>query len=68
MVIVIIAAFPGKSTGEVCGFIALAMLGVAIGAGNFAILAKLRSSLPAQGVVFVIMVYLLAILKAYHLK
>ena len=61
MVVVTIALFPGRSTGEVVKAVAYAMLGVAAGAANFAILAKLRGSLPAQAVVFVIMVYILAL-------
>lgn len=42
----------------------IALFGVGVGAANFAILSKLRVSLVAQAIVFVIMVYLLALMKA----
>lgn len=63
-VVVVIAGFPGKSIGECVFGTILALMGVGLGAGNFAILSKLRGSLVAQAIVFVIMVYLLALLKA----
>lgn len=63
-VVVAIAGFPGKSVGECVFGAVIALLGVAVGAGNFAILSKLRVSLVAQAVVFGIMVYILAIIKA----
>lgn len=46
----------------------IALLGVALGAGNFAILSKLRTSLVAQAIVFAIMVYLLALVKAFDFR
>lgn len=69
-VVVAIAAFPGKSIGECIFGVMIALFGVGLGAANFAILSKLRVSLVAQAIVFVIMVYLLALMKAadprYH--
>lgn len=63
-VILSIVTFPGKSTGENVSAVFTALLGVALGAANFAILSKLHSSLVAQAIVFAIMVYGIAILKA----
>ncbi|KAF8305566.1 hypothetical protein DL93DRAFT_2089397 [Clavulina sp. PMI_390] len=62
-VILSIAGFPGKSTGEHLFGVILALMGVGIGAVNFVILSKLRVSLVSQVIVFAIMVYLLALLK-----
>lgn len=66
--IVAIAAFPGRSVGECVESVFLALIGVAIGAVNFTILAKLRGTIAAQAVVFGVMVYILALIKAYSLK
>lgn len=68
MVVLTIAAFPGKSVGECIEIVFLALVGVSIGAGNFAILAKLRGTIPAQIIVFAIMVYILALIKAHNIK
>jgi hypothetical protein len=45
-----------------------ALLGVCLGSLNFFILAKLGHVPVAQAVVFVVMVYLLALIKAQGLK
>jgi hypothetical protein len=67
-VVIAIAGFPGKSTGE-CFFGAfVALLGVGLGAGNFAILSLLHRTPIAQAVVFAIMVYVLALMKAYDAR
>ncbi|EJU01750.1 hypothetical protein DACRYDRAFT_116214 [Dacryopinax primogenitus] len=63
-VIVVIAVAPGKPVGACVQNTVLAMLGVLVGALDFFILAELGHVPVAQGVVFVIMVYLLALIKA----
>lgn len=63
-VVVAIAGFPGKAVGECLVGVAIILLGIAIGAGNFAILAKLRGSLVSQAIVFVIIVYIFALILA----
>ncbi|KAK4052886.1 hypothetical protein OIO90_004162 [Microbotryomycetes sp. JL221] len=68
MVIVSIAGQPGLSTGACISAGTWGMLGVAVGAGCYAILAKLGHSRVAQGFVFWIMLYILAYIKALSLK
>lgn len=46
----------------------LPLVGVSIGAGNFAILGKLRGTLVAQAVVFIVMVYILGLIKTLRPK
>lgn len=62
-VVVAIAGFPGKSIGECLFGVTTALLGVALGGLNFVILSKLRESLVAQAIVFVIMMYILGLMK-----
>lgn len=64
MVIVAIAGMPGKPVGECLSGLLFALFGVGIGAANFAILGKIRGSLVAQAIVFIVMVYGIALLKA----
>ena len=49
--------------GECLFGVITAMLGVCLGGVNFVILSKLRGSLVAQAIVFVIMIYILALMK-----
>jgi hypothetical protein len=57
-----------KSVGACLTATFYALLGVCLGALNFLILAKLHHVPVAQAVVFTIMVYLLALIKAQGLK
>ncbi|CCA70282.1 hypothetical protein PIIN_04221 [Serendipita indica DSM 11827] len=63
MIIVTIAGGPGKTFGACLQGAALALAGVLLGSGFFAILAKLGRYPVAQGVVFAVMVYILSIIK-----
>ncbi|CUA67618.1 putative polyketide synthase 3 [Rhizoctonia solani] len=67
-VLIVIAGTPGKSVGACLTATFFALLGVSIGALNFLILAKLGHEPVAQAVVFAVMVYLLALIKAQGLK
>ncbi|CAE6476603.1 unnamed protein product [Rhizoctonia solani] len=67
-ILIVIAGTPGKSVGACLTATFFALLGVSIGALNFFILAKLGHVPVAQAVVFAIMVYLLALVKAQGLK
>ena len=57
MIIVIVAGGPGKTVGACVQGVCLALLGVGVGAGFFAILAKLAHFPIAQAVVFAAIVY-----------
>ncbi|CAE6534018.1 unnamed protein product [Rhizoctonia solani] len=67
-ILIVIAGTPGKSVGACLTATFFALLGVSIGALNFLILAKLGHEPVAQAVVFAVMVYLLALIKAQGLK
>ncbi|KAJ1303164.1 hypothetical protein OPQ81_011365 [Rhizoctonia solani] len=67
-ILIVIAGTPGKSVGACLTATFFAILGVCIGALNFLILAKLGHVPVAQAVVFAIMVYFLALIKAQGLK
>lgn len=68
MVVVAIAGSPGNSVGAVLDGAFLGGLGVAVGALFFFILAKLGSSRVAQGFVWFVMVYALALVKAQSMR
>lgn len=57
MIIVVIAGVPGKTVGACLQAVALAILGVGLGTGFFAILAVLGHVPVAQGFVFAVIVY-----------
>jgi hypothetical protein len=57
MIIVIVAGGPGKTIGACIQGVSLGLLGVAIGSGFFAVLAKLANVPVAQAVVFAVIVY-----------
>jgi hypothetical protein len=57
LIIITIAGGPGKTVGSCVQGAALAMAGVLVGAGCFAILAKLGHVPVAQGFVFALYVY-----------
>ncbi|KAG8708233.1 hypothetical protein FRC09_001365, partial [Ceratobasidium sp. 395] len=67
-ILIVIAGTPGKSVGACLTATFFGILGVCIGSLNFLILAKLGHVPVAQAVVFTIMVYLLALIKAQGLK
>ncbi|KAF8600286.1 hypothetical protein BDV93DRAFT_476704 [Ceratobasidium sp. AG-I] len=67
-ILIVIAGTPGKSVGACLTATFFALLGVCLGALNFLILAKLGHVPVAQAVVFTIMVYLMALIKAQGLK
>ncbi|KZT61392.1 hypothetical protein CALCODRAFT_447337 [Calocera cornea HHB12733] len=67
-VIVVIAVAPGKTVGACLQNTILGMMGVLIGAFNFFILAKVGHVPVAQGVLFVVMIYILALIKAQSIK
>lgn len=68
IVLVTIAGQPGRPLGACLDAGFWGALGVLLGAGGFAILAKLGHAHVAQGFVFAIFVYLLAIIKAQGLR
>jgi len=57
MIIVVIAGSPGKPIGACLQGVVMAMAGVLLGCGFFAILALLAEVPVAQGIVFAIIVY-----------
>lgn len=57
MIIITITGGPGKPLGACIQSVALAMGGVLLGCGFFAILALLAAAPVAQGVVFALVVY-----------
>lgn len=57
MIIVIVAGGPGKTVGACVQGVSLALLGVGVGSGFFAVLAKLAGFPVAQAVVFAAIVY-----------
>ncbi|CAE6445071.1 unnamed protein product [Rhizoctonia solani] len=67
-ILIVISGTPGKSVGACLTATFFALLGVSIGALNFVILAHLGHVPVAQAVVFAVMVYLLALIKAQGLK
>ncbi|CAE6373431.1 unnamed protein product [Rhizoctonia solani] len=67
-ILIVIAGTPGKSIGACLTATFFSILGVCIGSLNFVILAHLGHEPVAQAVVFAIMVYLLALIKAQGLK
>ncbi|KAF8716570.1 hypothetical protein RHS02_09900, partial [Rhizoctonia solani] len=67
-ILIVIAGTPGKSVGACLTATFFAILGVCIGSLNFVILAHLGHEPVAQAVVFAVMVYLLALIKAQGLK
>ncbi|KAM0753235.1 hypothetical protein T439DRAFT_323872 [Meredithblackwellia eburnea MCA 4105] len=68
VVLVTIAGKPGVSVGACLDGGALGILGVGAGAVGFLILAKLGHSQVAQGFVFFVMLYFLALIKAQSLR
>ncbi|GAA5863516.1 hypothetical protein JCM1840_000049 [Sporobolomyces johnsonii] len=68
MVLVSIAGQAGLSTGACWSQDAMGILGVAVGSAGFAILAKLGHSHVAQGFIFWIFVYFLALIKARSMR
>ncbi|KAF8488906.1 hypothetical protein JB92DRAFT_1405681 [Gautieria morchelliformis] len=64
MMIIVIAASPGKSIGACFQAVVLGLSGVSLGCVGFVILAKLNPWPVAQGVVFAVMIYLMALVKA----
>ncbi|KIM23580.1 hypothetical protein M408DRAFT_253625 [Serendipita vermifera MAFF 305830] len=68
MIIVTIAGGPGKTIGACLQGAIMAMGGVLLGCGFFAILALLASVPVAQAVIFAIIVYFMSILKTLGLK
>ncbi|KDE05411.1 hypothetical protein MVLG_04206 [Microbotryum lychnidis-dioicae p1A1 Lamole] len=68
MVIVSIAAQPGSSTGACLDAGALAAVGVGMGAVMFVILGHLGHAAVAQGFIFAIYVYFMAIIKAQSMR
>ncbi|GAB1520598.1 hypothetical protein RhiTH_003678 [Rhizoctonia solani] len=67
-ILIVIAGTPGKSVGACLTATFFAILGVCVGSLNFVILAHLGHEPVAQAVVFAVMVYLLALIKAQGLK
>ncbi|KAG8719517.1 hypothetical protein FRC08_002644 [Ceratobasidium sp. 394] len=67
-ILIVIAGTPGKSVGACLTATFYGILGVCIGSLNFLILAKLGHVPVAQAIVFTVMVYLLALIKAQGLK
>ncbi|GAA6004360.1 hypothetical protein JCM10207_000685 [Rhodosporidiobolus poonsookiae] len=67
-VLIAIAGQPGLSVGACWDQAFWAAMGVGVGGGCFAILAKLGHSQVAQGFVFAVMVYFLALIKAQSLR
>ena len=57
MIIVIVAGGPGKTVGACVQGVFLALGGVVLGAGFFAILAKLGNFPVAQAIIFALIVY-----------
>jgi hypothetical protein len=57
MIIVIVAGGPGKTVGACVQGVVLALLGVGIGSGLFAVLAQMTHVPVAQAVVFAAIVY-----------
>lgn len=57
MIIVIVAGGPGKTVGACVQGVCLALVGVGVGSGFFAILAKLANFPVAQAVIFAAIVY-----------
>ncbi|KAF8507686.1 hypothetical protein BU17DRAFT_57210 [Hysterangium stoloniferum] len=64
MMIVVITGGPGKSVGACIQAVGLAMIGVLLGSVGFVILAHLSHWPVAQGFVFAVIVYFLALVKA----
>lgn len=67
-VLITIAGQPGLSVGACWDQAFFAALGVGLGGGAFAILAKLGHSQVAQGFVFAVFVYVAALVKAQSIR
>ncbi|TNY20614.1 hypothetical protein DMC30DRAFT_416809 [Rhodotorula diobovata] len=67
-ILITIAGQPGLAVGACWDQALLAAIGVGLGGGAFAILAKLGGSQVAQGFVFFVLVYLAALVKAQSLR
>ncbi|GAA5995099.1 uncharacterized protein JCM10292_004539 [Rhodotorula paludigena] len=67
-VLITIAGQPGLAVGACWDQAIFAALGVGLGGGAFAILAKLGHSRVAQGFLFAVMVYFAALVKAQSLR
>ena len=68
MIIVIVACGPGKTVGACVQGVFFGLLGVVLGSGFFAILAKLANFPVAQAIVFAVIVYCeFSILFSSHL-
>ncbi|MBW0465952.1 hypothetical protein O181_005667, partial [Austropuccinia psidii MF-1] len=67
-VLICIAGFPGASVGACLESITMASLGIATGAINFVILAKLTSYPVPQGLIFFLMLYIFALIKTVQPK
>ncbi|KAK4696212.1 hypothetical protein P7C70_g8416, partial [Phenoliferia sp. Uapishka_3] len=68
MILVAIAGKPGSSVGACLDNAFLGSAGVGVGALGFLILAKLGKSPVAQGFVFFVMLYFLALVKAQSMR
>ncbi|KAF8585693.1 hypothetical protein K439DRAFT_1660110 [Ramaria rubella] len=64
MMIIVIASGPGKSVGACVQASALSVAGVSLGCVGFLILAKLSRWPVAQGFVFAIIIYIMALIKS----